>query len=320
MRGNEPGASTPGWNTTDVGAPALVVLAAGVGSRYGGPKQLEPVGPGGATLMDYSIYDARRAGFRRVVFVVRPDLEKPFRTFVHQRYGAGIDATVVLQRLDDTPAGATGKRREKPWGTGHAVLAAQPQMTGPFAVVNADDFYGRHAFAMAAEFLTHPTAAGPPAVFASVAYPLAETLSSAGGVHRAVCRLSGDGWLETMEEIRDIRRGDDGAYVGVDPAGHPLRVGGDALVSMNLWAFTPAVFPMLRHGFAEFLRQDGAAGGEFLLPDEIRDAVARGRARVRVLRAKGRWLGITYPEDRPGVEANLRQLVAAGEYPERLWE
>lgn len=301
-------------------APALVVLAAGMGSRYRGPKQLEPVGPGGATLMDYSIYDARRAGFQRVVVVVRPDVEKAFHMFVDQRYGVGGDAIIALQRLDDAPAGATGKGREKPWGTGHAVLAAEPHVTGPFAVVNADDFYGRDAFAIAAEFLRHPIASGPPAAFANVTYSLAETLSSTGGVHRAVCRLSGDGWLETLEEIRDIRRGEDGAYVGIDPAGHPLRVGGDALVSMNLWAFTPAVFPLLRHGFAEFLRQDGAARREFLLPDEIRDAVARGRARVRVLRAKGRWLGITYAEDRTGVEAALREFVAAGEYPEHLWK
>ncbi|MBI2404272.1 MAG: nucleotidyltransferase, partial [Gemmatimonadetes bacterium] len=209
--------------------------------------------------------------------------------------------------------------RRSPWGTGHAVLAAEPEIDGPFAVVNADDFYGRDAFAVVAEFLKLPIAPGPPAVFANVAYPLVETLSSAGGVSRAVCRVSGDGWLETVEEITDLRRRDDGAFAGVDPRGRPQRVGGDALVSMNLWAFTPAVFPILRRGFAEFLRQAGGEPGEFLIPHAIQDAVVRGDARVRLLRANSRWLGMTYPEDRPGVEAALRELVAAGEYPERLW-
>ena len=291
--------------------PALVILAAGVGSRYGGPKQIEPVGPAGATLLDYSIYDARRAGFGTVVVVIRPELATAFDR---------IDATVAIQRLDDIPAGLTmPASRTKPWGTGHAVLAAATAVRSPFAVVNADDFYGRAAFTRAAEFLDAGHGGEAPGSFAIIAYPLCDTLSAAGGVNRAVCRADGDGWLETVEEVVDIRRLDDGTYQGTDAHGRPVRLSGDALVSMNLWAFTPAVFTVLRHGFAEFLRQAGAGQGEFLISHAIRDAVRRGEARVRLLGTRARWLGVTYPDDRPRVAAVLRQLVAAGEYPERLW-
>jgi len=291
--------------------PALVILAAGVGSRYGGPKQIEPVGPAGATLLDYSIYDARRAGFGTVVVVTRPELATAFDR---------IDATVAIQRLDDIPAGLTmPAARTKPWGTGHAVLAAATAVRSPFAVVNADDFYGRAAFTRAAEFLDAGHGGEAPESFAIIAYPLRDTLSAAGGVNRAVCRADGDGWLETVEEVVDIRRLEDGTYQGTDAHGRPVRLSGDALVSMNLWAFTPAVFTVLRRGFAEFLRQAGAEQGEFLISHAIRDAVRRGEARVRLLGTRARWLGVTYPDDRPRVAAVLRQLVAAGEYPERLW-
>lgn len=290
--------------------PALVILAAGVGSRYGGPKQIEPVGPSGATLLDYSIYDARRAGFGTVVVVTRPELATAFDR---------IDATVAIQRLDDLPAGLTmPAARTKPWGTGHAVLAAATAVRSPFAVVNADDFYGRDAFTRAAEFLAGPGGEAPER-FAIIAYPLRDTLSAAGGVNRAVCHADGDGWLETVEEVVDIRRLDDDTYAGTDAHGRPVQLSGDALVSMNLWVFTPAVFTVLRRGFAEFLRQGGAgAQGEFLISHAIRDAVRRGEARVRLLATRARWLGVTYPDDRPRVAAALRQLVAAGEYPERL--
>jgi dTDP-glucose pyrophosphorylase len=291
--------------------PALVILAAGVGSRYGGPKQIEPLGPAGARLLDYSIYDARRAGFATVVVVTRPELATAFDR---------IDATVAIQRLDDVPAGLTlPAARTKPWGTGHAVLAAATAVRGPFAVVNADDFYGRDAFVRAAQFLDAGHGGEAAASFAMVAYPLRDTLSASGGVNRAVCRADGDGWLETVEEVVDIRRLADGTYEGTDAQGRPVPLSGDALVSMNLWVFTPAVFTVLRRGFADFLRQAGGGGpGEFLISHAIRDAVRRGEARVRLLDTRARWLGVTYPDDRPRVAAALRQLVAAGEYPERL--
>jgi len=287
-------------------APALVILAAGVGSRFGGPKQLSPVGPSGETLLDYSVYDARRAGFGRVVVVTRPELAAAF---------GHIDATVVLQRLDDVP-GPVPAGRVKPWGTGHAVLAVASDVGGPFAVVNADDFYGRDAFARAAQFFSAGHQGDASATFANIAYPLRDTLSSAGGVNRAVCHADSDGWIETVEEVVDIRHLGDGAYEGTDPHGRSVRLAGDVLVSMNLWAFTPAVFALLRRGFAEFLRQDAAGGSEFLISQAIRDAVRQDEARVRLLGTDARWLGVTYPDDRPRVEAALRQMVAAGEYPE----
>ena len=200
-------------------APALVILAAGVGSRYGGPKQLEPVGPGGATLMDYSIYDARRAGFPRVVLVVHPDLEVSFRALVRERYAGRMDVAIALQRLEDLPAGVPRPGRAKPWGTAHAVLAAERDIRGSFAVLNADDFYGRGAVAQAAQFLSGPADAGRPVVFANVAYPVGETLSATGGVNRALFRLSEGAWMETVEEIFDIRRAGDGSCTGADASG-----------------------------------------------------------------------------------------------------
>jgi len=305
--------------------PALVILAAGVGSRYGGPKQIEPLGPAGATLLDYGIYDALRAGFGTVVLVIRDDLEPAVRATIGARWGGGDGggrAALVYarQRLDDVPAGTTvPPARTKPWGTGHAVLTAASEVSGPFAVVNADDFYGRDAFMRAAEFLAAGHGGESPGTFANIAYLLRDTLSAAGGVNRAVCRPDGDGWLETVEEVVDIRRLGDGAYAGTDPRGRPVRLAADSLVSMNMWAFTPAVFALLRRGFAEFLGQASAGQSEFLISHGIRDAARRGEARVRLLRTHGRWLGVTYPDDRPRVELALRHLVAAGEYPERLW-
>ena len=298
-----------------------MILAAGVGSRYGGPKQIEPLGPAGATLLDYSIYDAVRAGFGTVVLVIRDDLEAAVRDTIGARWGksGGVPLIYARQRLSDVPAGVTVPPRAKPWGTGHAVLAAAAEVSGPFAVVNADDFYGQDAFARAVEFLVAGRPGQASATFANIAYPLRDTLSAAGGVNRAVCRVDGDGWLETVEEIVDIRRREDGAYEGTDPRGRVVRLAAEALVSMNLWAFTPAVFAVLRRGFAEFVRQADAGRGEFLISHGIGDAVRRGEARVRLLGTRGRWLGVTYPDDRPRVEAALRQLVAAGEYPERLW-
>ena len=297
----------------------LVVMAAGLGTRFGGPKQLSPVGPSGETLLDYAIYDATRAGFTRAVLVIREELGARVRAHVANVLGGAVPVSYVEQRLDDLPGGRrVPEGRVKPWGTAHAVLAARDAVKGAFAACNADDFYGRDALTRAAEFLARGHAGDSPETFANIAYPLRDTLSAAGGVNRAICHADGDGWLESVEEVVDIRRLGGGGYAGSDRHGRPVRLAADALVSMNLWAFTPGVFALLGRGFAEFLGQASAGRSEFLISHGIGDAVRRGEARVRLLGTHGRWLGVTHPEDRPHVEGALRQLVAAGEYPERL--
>jgi hypothetical protein len=300
-------------------APTLVVLAAGMGSRYGGMKQLEAVGPGGATLMEYSLYDARRAGFGDAVFVIREDMAEPFAALAATRFGTRLSWRTVIQRLADVPSGVsipTG--RAKPWGTAHAVLAAAGAVRGPFAVLNADDFYGAAAFAALAHFFREHEHDRPP-IWAVVGYRLRDTLSEAGVVNRGVCRINADGWLESVEEVVGLEPAPDSRYMGRGESG-PLRLDGDALVSMNLWGFTPAVVDVLREGFVEFFGSPGAEDGEYLLPTVIRQAMRRGACRVRVLEPGSRWFGMTHPADRPRVEAALRHLVAAGQYPERLWD
>jgi len=288
-----------------------------MGSRYGGVKQLEPVGPGGATLMDYSIYDALRAGFGKVVFVIRPDLEAGFQEIIVPRYAGRIAVATAHQRLSDVPSGITvPEGRQKPWGTGQAVLAAEAAVDTPFVVANADDFYGAPAFAAAAEFLRIPPVDGPSS-FALVGYRLRDTLSEHGAVNRGACRVSADGYLQGVEEIYEIAPSAAGQLIGRGAKGH-VTLTPDALVSMNLWAFSPAVFEILRAGFVRFL--PGAdAKGEFLLPAAIQEALDRKLARVRVLDAGSPWFGMTYPADRPRVEQAIQALVRSGVYPERLW-
>lgn len=288
-----------------------------MGSRYGGVKQLETVGPGGATLMDYSIYDALRAGFRKVVFVIRADLEEAFRTTILPRYAGQLEVATAHQRLDDLPRGVVlPPDREKPWGTGQAVLAAERAIDGPFVVANADDFYGAPAFAASAEFLRTAPAEGV-AIYALVGYRLRDTLSEHGAVNRGACRVSGEGWLEGIEEIHDIAPTAGGSLVGRGGAGH-VTLAPDALVSMNLWAFLPSIFPILRDGFVRFLPHADAKR-EFLLPAAVQESLTRGTARVRVLDAGSPWFGMTYPADRPRVEKAIMALVRAGVYPGRLW-
>lgn len=292
-------------------SPTLVVLAAGMGSRYGGLKQLDPVGPGGATLMDYSVFDARRAGFGKVVFVIRPDMEEALRPFVSERYGTSIDVATAHQRREDIPPGVTNPAdRTKPWGTGQAVLAAESQVPGPFAVINADDFYGRAAYEGVARFF----GVSRDDTCALVGYRLSDTLSESGGVNRGVCKVKAEGWLDGIEEMYDIQRRPDGSYTGRGS----LPLSDATLVSMNFWGFTPSVFGLLRHGFEEFFRSTDLQKGEYLLPTEIDKAIQGAWARVRVLDAGSRWFGMTYPADRPAVSAAIHRLVADGVYPERL--
>ncbi|MGE5760639.1 MAG: nucleotidyltransferase family protein [Gemmatimonadota bacterium] len=296
----------------------LVILAAGLGSRYGGMKQLEPVGPGGATLMEYSLYDARRAGFGEAVFVIREDMADAFASFAAGRFGGRIPWRTVAQRLGDVPHGvAVPSERVKPWGTAQAVLAAAGHVRGPFAVLNADDFYDAPSFESLAGFLRSHAGDRPPS-YAVVGFRLGDTVPESGGVNRGWCRAGPDGWLESVEEVIGIESAP-GGFRGTGESG-PRTLPPDALVSMNLWGFTPAVFDTLRRGFVEFFHERDATREEYLIPTAIRSALERGECRVRVLDPGSRWFGVTHPEDRPVVAAAVLQLVREGRYPERLWD
>jgi UTP-glucose-1-phosphate uridylyltransferase len=297
---------------------SLVVLAAGIGSRYGGLKQLDEVGPSGETIMEYSAFDAARAGFRRAVLVVRPETEAEFRDTVGGRISAHLAVDYAHQTLD---VSALCRRptadRRKPWGTGHAVLAARAAVSGRFAVINADDFYGAESYRSLAGFLRDP-ASSRPTDFALQGFRIGPTLSAAGAVSRGLCQADRDGWLEHIVELPAVHRRDGGGCY-TDRDGVERTLGGDELVSMNMWGFTPAVFDELGRQFGEFLERSAHdPGGEFLLPAAVQRMIAERRARVRVLPEAGRWCGITYREDRAQVAAHIAALVARGVYPERL--
>jgi dTDP-glucose pyrophosphorylase len=295
--------------------PSLLVLAAGMGSRYGGLKQIDPVGPAGETIIDYSVYDALRAGFAKLVFVIRRDVEEPFREIVGRRFEKRLPVRYVFQELADLPPGfAPPANRAKPWGTTHAILAGQSVLEEPFAAINADDFYGAQSFRLLAEHFS--AGSGD---YAMAGFTLRRTLSEFGSVARGVCQVGPDGYLKSVVELTRIERDGAGAK-NTDAAGRVTRLTGDEVVSMNFWGFTPAVFPALRSRFAAFLEQHGRdEKAECYIPSVISELLASGQARVKVPRTGDAWLGVTYREDRPRVMEGIRQLVARGQYPERLW-
>ncbi len=299
----------------EAGRPALLVLAAGMGSRYGGLKQIDPVGPSGETIMDYSIFDALRAGFGRVVFVIRHDMEEAFRASIGARFETRVPVAYAFQEIDDVPAGfSVPEGRAKPWGTAHAILAARDVVREPFAVINADDFYGAQGYrALAAHLESGATD------YAMVGFVLRNTLSEFGSVARGVCDVSAEGFLRGVVETIGIERDGRGAKTA-DGAGHATKLSGDEIVSMNMWGFTPWVFKQLDVYFRAFLAERGAdLKAECYLPSAIADFIAKGEARVKVLPSSDAWFGVTYREDRPRVIESLRALVRAGRYPEKLW-
>ncbi len=302
----------------------LVVLAAGVGSRYGGLKQLTPVGPCGETLMEYSIFDALRTGFSRVVMVIRAETEAEIRGRLDATVGRAIPLTYVFQRLDDLPSGFEPPvGRSKPWGTLPAVLAASPAIDGPFAVLNADDFYGLGAFRELERESDKRTDSGSELeempVAAVVGFRVADTLSDAGPVSRAWCRSDDGGWVQEMVEIKKIWRHEDGGRYQ-DADGEDRFLAGHELVSMNMWQLPAAVLPDLRRRFRSFLKlHGGEQTSECLLPDEIQALARESRIKVRALRGPGPWCGLTYPSDKARAEELLAQLTAQGVYPEGLW-
>ncbi len=299
--------------------PTLLVLAAGIGSRYGGMKQAEPVGPAGETLIDYAVYDALRAGFARVVFVIRREMESAFRESIANRFDTQIPVEYAYQQLDSCTGGFVAPPdRSKPWGTGHAVLVAADLINGPFAAINADDFYGAAAFQQLAEQLRGAKDSSV-ADYSMVGFVLLNTLSDFGSVARGVCKCDENSFLQKIVEITDIRKDGDRAKYR-DDAGkmHPLA--GTETVSMNMWGFTPSIFDHLRHGFAAFLQEHGHdPGAEYFLPTQINTLIATGQARVKVLSSQDTWFGVTYPQDKPRVMRAIRKLTARGDYPQRLW-
>jgi hypothetical protein len=300
-------------------APTLLILAAGMGSRYGGLKQIQPVGPSGEAIIDYSIFDAIRAGFGKLVFVLRKEIEQPFKEAVGARFEKRIAVEYVFQELDKIPAGFTVPAgRTKPWGTTQAILMAADAIREPFAAINADDFYGAESYRLLAQHL-QPGLSAEVVDYAMVGFTLRNTLSEFGTVARGVCGVSSSGYLESVVEMTGIAR--DGAQVkntGAD--GHVTVLTGDEPVSMNMWGFTPRVFGQLRERFETFLRLNGAdAKSECYIPSTVNELVAAGAARVKVLCTGDAWFGVTYREDHPRVVESIRRLVREGVYPERLW-
>jgi hypothetical protein len=282
-------------------APSLVILAAGLGRRFGGDKQMAQVGPSGETLLDYAVFDAVRAGFGRAVFVIRQDLVGDFTQGTTRRYRDAIEVRFAVQYLEDVPVGTSAlKGRRTPWGTGHAVLTAEPQLTEPFAVVNADDFYGAGAYTALAGALANGRH------WAVVGYPLAQTLSPAGAVNRARLVSDSKGFVTDVQELR-----------GIGPEGEGLAP--DTPVSMNAWGFTQALFPWLHGEFARFLDALPGPEDEFLLPEAVREGIKVEAGRVQLLQPSGRWTGITHPDDMPRVREFLAELAREGRYPAKLW-
>lgn len=300
----------------------LVVLAAGIGRRYGGLKQLESVGPSGEALLEYSIFDALRGGFEHVVLVIRPETEAEFRAFLGPRLGDGVSLSYAFQRLSDLPDGVVAPTdRTKPWGTGHAVLAAEGEVQGPFAVINADDFYGADSYAVLGKFLDQD-ATGAESVYGLAGFDIGPTLSSAGPVSRGLCRADDEDWLENIVEILKLeKRGAGGSFT--DPTGVDRLVAANELVSMNMWGFTQTIFAELKEQFRTFfspLHKVTDDSSEFLLPTVVQGMINDGSSRVKVLRHDGRWCGITFPEDRDRVRDFIADLVQQGAYPTQLWD
>ena len=297
--------------------PTLAVLAAGIGHRYGGLKQIESVGPSGEIVIDYSVFDAIGAGFGKLLFVIRREIEDTFRSVIEPHFAGRIPIEYAYQELDDVPAGFTPPlSRTKPWGTGHAVYACRRACREPFAVINADDFYGRTSFKMLADTLGQLAPTGNR--YCLVAFILRNTLSDHGPVSRGVCQAAEDDLLLNVVEHHKVER--TGTRVQGLRDGKAVTLTGEEPVSMNLWGFTPTVFDHLEREFrASMPSATDNANIEFQLPTVVDSLIHQGRAEVEILHSHERWLGVTYPEDKPRVAAGIRDLVKAGVYPHKLW-
>ncbi|NMA73736.1 MAG: nucleotidyltransferase [Bacteroidales bacterium] len=298
--------------------PTLFVLAAGMGSRYGGLKQLDGLGPNGETIMDYSIYDAIRAGFGKIVFVIRKDFENDFKEIVLKKYENHIPTELVYQDINDLPEGFTAPvDRVKPWGTNHAVLMGKSVINEPFAVINADDFYGRNSFEVLAEELKKMD--GKKDEYCMVGYRVGNTLSESGSVARGVCETNAEGYLTTVVERTSIER-INGKVQFKDENEKMVVIEDNTPVSMNMWGFTPDYFNHSENYFIDFLKKEiGNPKSEFFIPIVINDLIQEGTAKVKVIDTESKWFGVTYADDRPDVVAKIQSLIDAGEYPEQLF-
>ena len=285
-------------------------MAAGMGSRYGGLKQLDAIGPSGETIIDYSVYDAIKAGFNKVVFIIRKDFEQEFKSKITDKYEGQIQVEFAFQDLNDLPDEFTcPEGREKPWGTGHAILSARNVINEPFVAINGDDFYGRESFKVVADYYRKGANS-----FSMVAFKLDKTLSSFGGVTRGLCTVN-DEKLNTVIETADLEKTDYGVSSNRD-----IELDGSEPVSMNVWGFTPILFKYLEEKFVEFLSENGTEmKSEYLIPSVVNELIQSGQETVHVLRSGATWFGVTYKEDKPYVEGEIEKLVNKGEYPGKLF-
>lgn len=300
--------------------PTLLVLAAGMGSRFGGLKQIAPLGPNGETIIDYSIYDALRAGFGKVVFVIRKSIEDDFKKIISSKYEGRVEVVCVCQELDCLPEGFhCPAERTKPWGTAHAILMAKDCIDGFFAVINGDDFYGCHAFQTLADYLNSLSLERDSDMYSMVAYRLSNTLSENGSVSRGVCQADG-GYLTKVQEFTKIARTKDGGIVNANEDGTVAALAPDTLVSMNFWGFHPSLFGHIDRIFREFLKENiDKPKSECYIPSVVDELIRSQKARVKVLTTDAKWFGITYQEDSDGVKSSLLKLHRDGVYPEKLW-
>ncbi|HEY9115648.1 MAG TPA: sugar phosphate nucleotidyltransferase [Bacteroidales bacterium] len=297
--------------------PTLVILAAGIGSRYGGVKQMDKIGPSGESIIDYSVFDAIRAGFGKVAFVLNPKIIDDFKEIYADRLAGRIEVDYVLQEIHNIPEGIKfNPERVKPWGTGHAVLVTKNAVNEPFAVINADDFYGRHAFELISGFLSKLK--NDQAEYAMVGYKLKNTLSEHGSVSRGICQSVGGLLTDVVERTSIVRKG---KKVVFQDEGKEFEIDENSVVSMNFWGFTPKYFEQSEKDFKEFISKNAdQLKAEFYIPTVANNLITKNEATIRVLTSNDQWFGVTYQEDKPITITNIRKLVDEGKYPENLWK
>jgi len=296
--------------------PTLLILAAGMGSRFGGLKQVEPVGPNGEAIIDYSIFDAIRAGFGKVVFVIRESFADAFQEKFGDKLAGKIEVEYVFQELDNLPEGfSLPEGREKPWGTAHAILVAKNVINEPFCALNADDFYGFNAYKVMADFLKE---SADPNEYSMVGYKLNNTLSDFGSVSRGICQVNKNDELESIVETKKIfKKGD--KIISEEPDGSEKELTGNETVSMNIWGFKTSIFPVLEEKFTQFLRTEiDKPKSEMYIPSVVFEMIDEGKATVKVLKTDSPWFGVTYKEDKPAVVNKIKSLIEKGDYPSEI--